>query len=370
MSIYTTPLQFGYFMALLFAVLFWIRGRKEERLSDSLMGFVLLFLALDIQDYTFGFAGINVLWNELNGFPRGIALLTGPSIYFYLKSQTNFDFKLQRKHLIHLIPYATAFTVEFVVFVQGPYAVQRFQESQLASILNDVNFTVMWASYIYYFYMSISLYRRYRRWIKHNYSDVPMVSLHWFRNFIYVFIAGLAFKQAMTIADTFMQWEFYQDWWWNLGLVAIIAYVSIQGYAQPQMVPIHFDDSEVVGSEEEKAEQSSTDPQWDMALTKVMVEEKAYLNPELTLSSLAKKVELTPLQTSEVINGVHGSNFNEYVNGFRVAHFKEEVVKPENKALTLLAVALDSGFNSKATFNRVFKKIEGVSPKEYVTQHS
>jgi YesN/AraC family two-component response regulator len=167
-----------------------------------------------------------------------------------------------------------------------------------------------------------------------------------------------------------MQWEFYQDWWWNLGLVAIIAYVSIQGYAQPQMVPIHFEDSEVADSEEGARETSSTDPQWDKALMKAMEEEKVYLNPELTLSSLAKKVELTPLQTSEVINGVHGSNFNEYVNGFRVAHFKEEVVKPENKALTLLAVALDSGFNSKATFNRVFKKIEGVSPKEYVTQHS
>ena len=70
MSIYTTPLQFGYFLALLFAVLLWYRGWQEERLSDKFLGFVMFFLAMEIQDYTFGFAGINILWEKFDGFPR------------------------------------------------------------------------------------------------------------------------------------------------------------------------------------------------------------------------------------------------------------------------------------------------------------
>ena len=96
MTIYTTPLQFGYFFALAMAVLFWFRARKEERLSDTFLGLVLFFVAIQLQDYTFGFAGINVLWDELNGFPRGVDLLFGPAVYFYLKTQTNRQFKLQK----------------------------------------------------------------------------------------------------------------------------------------------------------------------------------------------------------------------------------------------------------------------------------
>ena len=100
MSIYTTPLQFGYFMALLFAVLFWIRGSREERLADTLMGWLMLLLNQMLQDYTFGFAGINVLWNELHGFPRGVGLLLGPAVYFYLRAQTNRNFKLQLRNQV------------------------------------------------------------------------------------------------------------------------------------------------------------------------------------------------------------------------------------------------------------------------------
>jgi len=76
MSIFTTPLQIGYFMGLLFAVIFWYRSYTEERHSDLFLGFVVFFLAMSLQDYTFGFAGINYLWEELNGFPRYFSLIS------------------------------------------------------------------------------------------------------------------------------------------------------------------------------------------------------------------------------------------------------------------------------------------------------
>ena len=61
---------------------FLVRGYREGRLSDTLLGWLMFILAMELQDYTFGFAGINILWDELNGFPRGVSFLFGPVVYF------------------------------------------------------------------------------------------------------------------------------------------------------------------------------------------------------------------------------------------------------------------------------------------------
>ena len=366
MSIYTTPLQFGYFLALLFAILFWVRGVREERLSDTLLGWIMLLLNQDLQDYTFGFSGINFLWNEMNGFPRGVGLLFGPAIYFYLRAQTNRNFKLQRKHLWHLLPWAAAFVWELSFFVQGPEVVQAYQETVLAEVMGWVGTALYFGSWIFYFTLSIRLYRKYRSWIASQFSDLETVKLSWFRNFIYIFIAGFVFKQSMMTLDSFLDLEFYQDFWWNYGLVAIVIYVAIKGYTQPQMVPITFDE-ERVEQEDEKPKPKEWDEAVRLKIVVAMAETKLYLEPELTLASMAKRLKVSSSQVSVTINAAFGKNFNEFINGFRIAHFKTEVAKPENENLTLLGVAYDCGFNSKATFNRVFKKEEGISPKEYLS---
>ena len=366
MSIYSTPLQFGYFLALLFAILFWARGVREERLSDTLLGWIMLLLNQDLQDYTFGFSGINVLWNELNGFPRGVGLLFGPAIYFYLRAQTNRNFKLKRVHLWHLLPWAAAFVWEISFFIQGPETVQAYQASTLSTVMGWVGTVLYFGSWIFYFTLSISLYRKYRTWIASQYSDLEMVKLSWFRNFIYVFIAGFVFKQSMMTVDSFLDLEFYQDFWWNYGLVAIVIYVAIQGYTQPQMVPITFDEERAL-VEDQAPQAKEWDEELRLKIVVAMEEAKFYLEPELTLASLAKRLKVSNTLVSSTINAAFGKNFNEFVNSFRIEHFKKEVAKPENENITLLGVAYDCGFNSKATFNRVFKKVEGISPKEYLS---
>ncbi len=125
MSIYQTPLQFGYFLALLFAVLLLIRGWKEERLSDKLLGLVMFFLAMEIQDYTFGFSGINILWEKYDGFPRYFHLAFAPTIYFYLKAQINRDFRFKAAHLWHYLLYAIYFGVNMALLHESPLKVAK-----------------------------------------------------------------------------------------------------------------------------------------------------------------------------------------------------------------------------------------------------
>ena len=96
-----------------------------------------------------------------------------------------------------------------------------------------------------------------------------------------------------------------------------------------------------------------------------MTAEKPYLNPQLNLNDLSKTLGVNTAVLSFAINKGFNVNFNDFVNEFRIREVKEKLQNPEAENLTLLAVAFDCGFNSKATFNRAFKKFTGTSPKEF-----
>lgn len=366
MSIYTTPLQFGYFLALSMAILFWIRGNREERLSDALLGWVMLFLAMEIQDYTFGFAGINFLWNEMNGFPRGTALLFGPSIYFYLRAQTNRDFRLEQKHLLHLLPWLIPFLIELMIFLMGSHAVQRWQSSDLFSYMVYPRQLLLWGSYIFYFSKSLALYREYRAWAQNQFSDQDMISFTWFRNLVYFMIFGIVLKESMGMIDRWLDLDFYQDWWWNLAMVAIIFYVGIWGYAQVQPNEIKYTNSEIDPLPESKNTAPDDLSSWKEKIEVLMSEQKPYLEPQLSLKSLAHLLKTNPSILSAAINQNFQKNFNDFINEYRVNEFLSLSKSPDFEHYTLLALALECGFNSKSTFNRAFKKITGQTPKEYV----
>ncbi|WP_116770537.1 helix-turn-helix domain-containing protein [Maribacter litoralis] len=105
-------------------------------------------------------------------------------------------------------------------------------------------------------------------------------------------------------------------------------------------------------------------------LEQIMIDYKLYLNPDLSLKDLASYLELPANYVSQLLNLGFQKNFSEYVNTYRINEFKERVLLEENKGLTLMAVAYDSGFNSKTVFNTFFKKIEGITPNTYLKSNS
>ena len=119
---------------------------------------------------------------------------------------------------------------------------------------------------------------------------------------------------------------------------------------------------------EETAEAKSWEEWTEMKdkLSGLMEREKPYLNPKLTLGQLAEMAETNPHTLSRVINEGFEVNFNDFVNSYRVGAFKNKLQDPANQNLTLLAVALDVGFNSKTAFNRSFKKLSGTTPREWM----
>lgn len=101
-------------------------------------------------------------------------------------------------------------------------------------------------------------------------------------------------------------------------------------------------------------------------IQKIMLEQKLFLKQELTLKEFSEHACLTPRETSKLINQGLGISFIDFVNQYRIARFKELADDNQLEHLSLLGLAFESGFNSKSTFNRVFKKMEGKSPSSYL----
>ncbi|WP_111672547.1 helix-turn-helix domain-containing protein [Algoriphagus litoralis] len=376
MSLYTTPLQFGYFFCLLIWILLLIRGYKNQRLSDRLLGWVMFILAMELQDYTFGFAGINFLWDELNGFPRGVTFLFGPIVYFYFLSQTNRSFSFRREHLWHFLPYFFYLVYHLAFFIQGKEVVLKLQESTLDLVMGYVFRISYIISFIYYLSKCLKIHQSYKVWSLGEFSNSDQIDFNWFGNFIYSMIFWLFFREVFMIIDVLIILDFYQDWWWNLALVAVALYIGIVGYSQKQPAQIYYPFSAQGKPNGEppqprlnaNAKEILTEKEKDhlsKRLAALLEKDRLFLQADLSLHQLSQHLQTNPTLLSATINQLIGMNFNDYINSFRIEEFIKKYQEKKNRSYTLLSLAFDSGFNSKATFNRAFKKTKGCSPQEF-----
>ncbi|TAE31069.1 MAG: AraC family transcriptional regulator [Cytophagales bacterium] len=394
-SAYSSPLLFGFVQAWIYALLLWVRGRREERLSDVLLGWVLVGMAFNIWEYMLGFGGINLLWNQLEFFPRTLGYLFPVLCYFYLKSQVNADFRIHRRDLWHAVPFLIYCTYHITVFAMGPAFVHNWKIKVVGPYhLETVEFVIGLVIDVYYLILALRLYRQYRAWIKTQFSETETISLRWFRNLLIGLTAMSLFSLIMTVVSQALGLDYWQNWWDELAQVALIYYVSINGYAQAQpgrrlnfgtndaVMPPFASLTSVAVAEPISSEQLAVgeaagvratvapvmpDELLDLRdkLITCMTTDKPYLDPDLSLADLARRMHTNPVVLSQVINTGVGKNFNDFVNEYRVEEFKQQVRNPDNAHLSFLGLALDCGFNSKATFNRAFKKFTGQSPKEF-----
>jgi AraC-like DNA-binding protein len=104
-------------------------------------------------------------------------------------------------------------------------------------------------------------------------------------------------------------------------------------------------------------------------LNEIMKDSQPYLDSEFNLAQLSALSKINTHSISETLNGLLGQSFNDYVNNYRVEEFKKLVVKDESRHYTIIALAYDAGFKSKATFNAAFKKFTGETPSQFIKNH-
>lgn len=104
-------------------------------------------------------------------------------------------------------------------------------------------------------------------------------------------------------------------------------------------------------------------------LKTLMDTEKPHLNPNVTLKCIADRLSSNTKYLSQVVNHHVGSNFQNFVNTYRVAEAKEKIASGEFDNFTLFGIALQCGFKNKSTFYKVFKEVTGLTPREYLKRY-
>ena len=96
-----------------------------------------------------------------------------------------------------------------------------------------------------------------------------------------------------------------------------------------------------------------------------MEKEKPYLDPDLSLKTLATQLDIPIQHLSQIVNTELAKNFRDFLNKYRVEELKQQILDPSNVNLSLLGIAMQCGFNSKSTYIEAFKKMTGQTPSEY-----
>lgn len=387
LSWYTVPLLFGFIQGVVYISLLLYRGFKQDRLADKLLAGVIFLLVIRISQWMLAYGG----WYDSHDwksifmfyFPFNLMILLGPCFYFYFRSLTNTDFAFARKDWLHFLPGLVllgCFTISFLVdvvalhWIAGQEFPQHFgTKGIMASFQQDyvLNFfqPLIMLSVLIYSVLTIREYTAYKKYLYNHFSATEQLEFGWIRFVLWAFVISFGLNLMNYMVSFFIEFD-YGNWWNSFMIMAAAIYlISIPGFSFAHQIP------ELKYEPEQQADPSTTKtaalPEvelWKIKLTQLMESERPYLNPDLTLQQLAEQLSTNTSVLSKAINSGFGQNFNNYINEYRVNAMREKMVRPKYQHYTLVSIAFECGFNSKATFNRAFKKFTGMSPKTYLDQ--
>jgi AraC-like DNA-binding protein len=354
---------------LLFASLFLITHRKGNKRNNRLLGLIFLLFSISLADFSLRINGIlfpNPVWHLID---EGFFFLYGPLLYLYVKGVVYLDFKMTRKVLLHFIPFG--FYIVYLVYSMISIdAVQQDQlsESILSATLPTWLYLASLSIYVYnliYIWLAAKTVRTYRIVIKNKYSSVHQISLKWLSFIIQSFAAITIIAMIHNVIPALGSMIFLY-----VTLLFLLVYtfffinrVLIKALRQPEI----FAGIELEEAREKYAgsnlKEKETSELYDKLQT-ILMEEKLYLNEDLTLQDLADRIPTSSKFLSQVINQCSEKNYFDYINTFRCQEVKSIMISADPK-VTILEIMYQSGFNSKSSFNKEFKKLNGTTPSEY-----
>jgi len=331
--------------AIILGVGFLFKSPKANRY----LGLFLLSLAIEIIQV------FSAIFSEINSFdidiPIHTSLLTIVFLLFYV--QQNIIGHIKRKLWILVLP-----AVVFNIILQ----LLPFEDELIW--LRFVEYTFNIGIIVYTF----KLLKQHENNVVNYYSDLEQKTLWWIKSILYLFIGFHLLWITEDMVGFFNQElpDFFATVS-TLATCALVYWIGYKGMAQPEIFNHTLFKEEIplkqTLSDEEIAIPNESDLTEFNILKEKIAQEKLYTNPDLNLRSLAIDLDIKEKELSRIINTQ--TNFYQLINSFRVAEFKKLTQSPKAAQLSLLGLAHEAGFSSKSTFYSVFKKLEGMTPKQY-----
>lgn len=330
--------------------------RKGDK-SNIFLGLILWVIALEILSAW----GMRVNYfnspNSFHYYLLGSYLILPPSVWLFVQINTNPDFQVSKKHLLLFIPALVETIVElgmhFYMHYSGIFiSMLNFKVwlffTEIVPIVAMVFVLFLYGKRLAYFSSQLKV-------VDASQTQFRSIKLYGFFFFLCIltllWAAGVLFDAPI------------------FGFIELILsmFLFILGYIG-YFNPNFFDMPKLLQDKKNMAVNFPYyDDQKELArLKQVLLQESIYTRSKLSLEELALELKRPPRYTSHLINTYHGTNFQGFINGFRVEEVIRKINDPAEQHKTLLALALEAGFNSKSTFNYVFKKHTGKSPSQYL----
>lgn len=355
------------------ASLLWLNP-KGNRLSNRLLASLIGLLAL--MSLAVGIPVAN-RWVSLalDLLPLIMAMPLGPLILFYTKSVLDPTFRIDRIQRRHFYPVVLDWGAQLTgwTFMIGALSgVFRGQDGPAWGYVMDEYNTYVdiprWLSVTIYLILTRQFLGQHQP--IDNVGNQPQ-NLAWLRQFVNIFLIfqGIWLIHLVPYIIPALRGPLLDKFGWYpiyIPIAVMIYWLGLKGYLHSRnssvavlgrKISATFVPAETV----EKALRS---------LTTAMQTDKLYLDPELTVEKIGRHTQLPPKTVSFVLNQHLQKSFSTFVNQYRIEAVKQQLTNPANEHLTLTGIAFECGFNSQATFQRTFKQMTGVSPKEYTNRQA
>jgi AraC-like DNA-binding protein len=362
----------------IFLALILIKDKNGNRRANTFIAILLvifsavIFHSSYISEYFERLSGYYIMMNE------PFMLLIGPFIYFYVRELISEKLVFSKKDAVHFLPIILYFVFSLVnknrteVFEQG--------RATIGIGIWLITFTL----FIYYINKIVIVSGIHEKKIEDEFSTIGEIGLQWVKKLLIVFLSIMTILILFFFVNVIHGDNKHFRAVISLASALIIYVMGYRGLRQPDIFRIisvrnenviekitgeieakTYDDLE---SKEKYKNSSLSDEDIktiENKITEFMEKERPYLNPDFNMEMLSETLGVNKNYVSQVINSRFGYNFFNFVNYYRVEEVKRRIISPDNDAYTILSVAFDSGFNSKASFNNIFKKFTGLTPSEY-----
>lgn len=357
-----------FIQAVVTAFLLFQRGLKSNKQPDKFLSALIFFLGLSLTDFVIGFLGFYERYPNLTFFPfENLFLITSLTYLFCLSLLQNDkpENKIIAKHLFIPTIY---FISHFIIFLLPNSTKQRILSDLYFPFFVYIESLLFYVLSAYYFVHIINVLKRHTRIANQAYPQVNPAILNWLRYFIIGFIIYLTIDFILSASSVLFYFNFEQQYWKYIVRALLTCFLCLAGYNFDEKVSfpnIEFERPEPESEQKNELLSEKELQEIKEKIVSIFQKDKPFLDPELNLNQLSKQIGISSNVLSFLINKGFEKNFNDFINGYRVNAVIEKMKKPANSNFTLLSMAFDCGFNSKTTFNRVFKKVTQKSPKEF-----
>jgi len=370
--------------------------KKRKNPANRLLALLLFLLSIELcVRFNLYLGGSSSLFS-LQVLIESFGFFYGPVIYGYTLFATTYKKKFSGKDIFHLVPALLDILYNLVYFFEEEYFLLsenekfNFQNLYLTGGLDIYDYIIIFMtmiSMLIYLIFSIKIFRRYSIDTANFFSDLTSAKLIWLKVILIVISICICGDILQTIGYVYHKSVFYYIFdLITYSVICVILYTA--GYfalTQPEIFslpdyitvndkwPMGTDDTADNKNENNlKTQKYSRTRLPENVADEITVEiretienEKLYLDPELNLDDFSKSINTPPHHVSQVINSRFNQNFFMFINSYRITEAIKLLSDKNSMNKTILSIALESGFNSKTTFNLIFKKTIGMTPTEY-----